>query len=114
MTKLKTEIEKILPKESNHYYVDQLLQLFKDTVERIIGENDKQSIGLRYDGDFVCLNCIDKILVDEICSCTIRNDLRKQIEKEGMQSLRLGMLDFLSHGKRILNTRWFSVWIIKK
>ena len=38
----------------------------------------------------------------------------KQIEKEGLKSLKLGMLELLSHGKRILNTRWFSVWVVKK
>ncbi|MEK6883264.1 MAG: hypothetical protein AABY22_26795 [Nanoarchaeota archaeon] len=44
----------------------------------------------------------------------MKKKARKQIEKEGPKSLRLGMLDFLSHGKRILNTRWFSLWLIKK
>ena len=39
---------------------------------------------------------------------------RKQIEKEGMLSLKLDLLHVLDRGKRILNTRWFSVWIIKK
>ena len=43
-----------------------------------------------------------------------KEKLKEQIEKEGMKSLRLGMLDFLSHGKRILNTRWGSIWWIKK
>lgn len=38
----------------------------------------------------------------------------KQIEKEGLKNLRLGMLELLSHGKRILNTRWFSLWVVKK
>ena len=36
------------------------------------------------------------------------------IEKQGMKNLRMGMLDFLSRGKRILNTKWFSIWWIKK
>ena len=44
----------------------------------------------------------------------MKKHTRKQIEKEGLKSLRLGMLDFLSHGKRILNTRWGSLWWIKK
>ena len=44
----------------------------------------------------------------------MKKKARKQIEKEGLKSLRLGMLDFLSHGKRILNTRWGSLWWIKK
>ena len=44
----------------------------------------------------------------------MKKKTRKQIEKEGLKNLRLGMLEVLDHGKRILNTRFGSLWWVKK
>mgnify|MGYP001558274010 CR=1 FL=1 len=39
---------------------------------------------------------------------------KKDIEKERLQNIRLELLKVLDSGKRILNTRWGSLWWIKK
>ena len=44
----------------------------------------------------------------------MKKKARKQIEKEKLQNVRLELLKVLDSGKRILNTRWGSLWWIKK
>ncbi len=42
---LRERLKEILPKESNHYYVDKILQLFAEEVKEIIGIEEELKEG---------------------------------------------------------------------